>query len=1236
MSFTGKPVREGFDFELNEAFRAGNRARKKETVQDTVSGDMIDPIQDIIGADPDEFPYGKGNPSNYRHEVNALVRLAERFPERCKWSNPNFIGEAGSVFVIDDRLFIEISTEYDPDRKDCNMKFIPDLFFMGNSHAKKCTGHFDNQFNPVLNSYRQKDWQNVKDILCGEIGFPDKDVEIESNADELAMPGWGYVYVSMYRENIEKLVRWVLFSDKANEAFRAGNRARKKETVQDTVEEVDSQWPDMPKCIKVINELVRMGEWIHMGDLSDKNVDPETTDWWSWHLMPARDLNGGMTGQNDYHIFDLHVQLRKEDSEDPDSKVACKIYLFNDVPEDIIRDRRKRQMANSCTAYLDFHGPDYDGDNAYINQGPADDNGKKYHFSGGPERDIWRWVDNRGLSNILKLIMDAGTDRFRREMDSIAHCKPISVKLGYFGTNCWGNSNIYPLLCTFIEQWMSPSALSWSLNYDTNEYGKGTQLSEWRRKVEAWQGSKRMNEDGECCADAGGAAAPMPCAPVQTVMNTVGVGDPVPAGMPGTDEFGSGDRFDLQLGESPNKKSKKKPARKKGANEAFMAGNRARKKEAVQDTVSAGDMNIKFEDGMNIVDRIMEGFGAVHTSSWTVEKEANIFEQHGREGSRKWALNIQTAEFGAHRIFISTEIFSADTTGHPGMLRISLTPGTGIKFYLLVNGKYDNSWMTTDDGRGYWSKPLMDAGSPFTAEAVNGLTNLMDALLSPEFNALIQTFYTTLGTSETVDKNLFKTIANLILSPALYDFYTDDQREITDHFFKGNMVITTMTVRDLEDKVPGLKETLLKCLVIWEKRSGRKANVWLHLPNIDEAFRAGNRARKKDVASDNVAGVEEPEVEYESPEAVERGIRWYMPGGYQFRIGTSVKSAWSGFISKTAGDRTTDDCIMVNVQKREDGVVSMYVAPYGCRNDTTPEGKELMYRRQRLMRRNWTDTDHIPTDGDRFPATSKTVQDMWRFIELNSDILFSDKPSVDEAFRAGNRARKKEAVQDTVESVTVDWNKPIQDMIDGIGEADRRSAATLKNMLPENLKPIIEGMPGVSEVKINNSFFGGKELLIITPDHPDHLKIDGRFDIVIQFMHTRANDGDTDLYVTMEALLVFGYHDPDEITVHDFKYKWRAEIGRFSPMHTDKWGEALARICEFAAGSGFDTLDRLMTLDKWAEFRPFLGPDSVSSTFKAMNLNLFNDRVLSCNTGVNWPVMKKAMEQLDKKEASAV
>jgi hypothetical protein len=322
---------------------------------------------------------------------------------------------------------------------------------------------------------------------------------------------------------------------------------------------------------------------------------------------------------------------------------------------------------------------------------------------------------------------------------------------------------------------------------------------------------------------------------------------------------------------------------------------------------------------------------------------------------------------------------------------------------------------------------------------------------------------------------------------------------------------------------------------------------------------------------------------------------------------------------------------MVNVQKRVDGVVSMYVTPYPGNTDLT-----VMQRRKRLMDRNWTDADHIPADRDRFPATSKTVQDMWRFIELNSDILFGNGSSVDEAFRAGNRARKKEAVQDTVEGVAVDWNRPVQDMIDGIGEADRRSAATLKNMLPENLKPIIEGMPGVSEVKLNFSFFGGKELLIITPDHPDHLKIDGRFDIVIQPVHTRANDGDTDLYVTMEALLVFGYHDPDEITVNDFKYKWRAEIGRFSPLHTDRWGETLARICEFAAGSGFDTLDRLMTLDKWAEFRPFLGPDSVSSTFKAMNLNLFNDRVLSCNTGVNWPVIKKAMEQLDKKEVSAV
>ena len=64
MSFTGKPVREGFDFELNEAFRAGNRARKKETAQDTVDS-VQDCVADVIAGDRNEFPYGKGNPANY-------------------------------------------------------------------------------------------------------------------------------------------------------------------------------------------------------------------------------------------------------------------------------------------------------------------------------------------------------------------------------------------------------------------------------------------------------------------------------------------------------------------------------------------------------------------------------------------------------------------------------------------------------------------------------------------------------------------------------------------------------------------------------------------------------------------------------------------------------------------------------------------------------------------------------------------------------------------------------------------------------------------------------------------------------------------------------------------------------------------------------------------------------------------------------------------------------------------
>ena len=46
-------------------------------------------------------------------------------------------------------------------------------------------------------------------------------------------------------------------------------------------------------------------------------------------------------------------------------------------------------------------------------------------------------------------------------------------------------------------------------------------------------------------------------APYQTLTNTVGIGNPVPAGTPNTNNFGSGDKFDQIFGDNDKSKSKK-------------------------------------------------------------------------------------------------------------------------------------------------------------------------------------------------------------------------------------------------------------------------------------------------------------------------------------------------------------------------------------------------------------------------------------------------------------------------------------------------------------------------------------------------------------------------------------------------------------------------------------------------------------------------------------------------------
>lgn len=349
---------------------------------------------------------------------------------------------------------------------------------------------------------------------------------------------------------------------------------------------------------------------------------------------------------------------------------------------------------------------------------------------------------------------------------------------------------------------------------------------------------------------------------------------------------------------------------------------------------------------------------------------------------------------------------------------------------------------------------------------------------------------------------------------------------------------------------------------------------------------------------------------FQNAKLVATEIKLTLPKNLRFRMSAETPTSWSGFITPRNAPENVENMILVNVQERE-GTVTIYVSHYAGGGKAT------------AIRSNWTDADPVHWDFDRYIASDKTLQDLYNYIDLHQREMF-------EAFRAGNRARKKETVQDTVEGVGIDWNKAVQNIFDETEETNLRSGSYMKDMLPEKLAPVIEKMPGVASVSVKNSFWGGKELLIMTPDHPDHRKIDGRFDIFLQPVYTRSSDGDTNLGATLEAVLVFGYHDPDEITVNDFKYKWRSEIGRFSPLHTDRWGEALARICDFAGNSGFDMLDRLMTLEKWANaFRPFLGPDSITSTFRAMNMDLFKDNIISCMSGSSWNVMLKAINQLE-------
>jgi len=213
---------------LKEAFRAGNRARKKETAQDTVGtfGDLLitpDRVRDCIGTDIESVEKMCANGS-WRKLINGL--LSEVF-EKPHSNVDTYIKHENGV---------SISTYYYTGRESHimvsgNNGYVMRLRVDGEGHPEKFTvgiTFYDRGVRCLRSRGGDKEYETVleRDNQWRGDGYEFNDGGLLMFCQFLST---GIVPAGFAVEDV------VL-----DEAFRAGNRARKKEAIQDTVESVDS------------------------------------------------------------------------------------------------------------------------------------------------------------------------------------------------------------------------------------------------------------------------------------------------------------------------------------------------------------------------------------------------------------------------------------------------------------------------------------------------------------------------------------------------------------------------------------------------------------------------------------------------------------------------------------------------------------------------------------------------------------------------------------------------------------------------------------------------------------------------------------------------------------------------------------------------------------------------------------------------------------------------------------
>ena len=169
---------------INEAFRAGNKARKKETVQDAVSD-----VTDVHDISVDEL-----------RDVLGVPDLNHKFPF--------------ALTEIIDRHSLPLQLEIN----DTGKGVLQNLYILRRNGEEICTFYWQSGTSSIR-LYMHPENKTISGCML-----------------YFSMNGAGKVY----RTSLERL-RLVLLGLDGNdieEAFRAGNKARKRETVQDVVADI--------------------------------------------------------------------------------------------------------------------------------------------------------------------------------------------------------------------------------------------------------------------------------------------------------------------------------------------------------------------------------------------------------------------------------------------------------------------------------------------------------------------------------------------------------------------------------------------------------------------------------------------------------------------------------------------------------------------------------------------------------------------------------------------------------------------------------------------------------------------------------------------------------------------------------------------------------------------------------------------------------------------------------------